>query len=203
MLDFSERGLSAAGVEVRLGRAAGPGAELDGFDGFDAVVPATGAVETSPLIDAGAAHVVVADDGFGWWPGCNVVEPAVPAGVPRVTFVTPGTAFAGAVPTESRVQLLRCLAGKCGLEIMPLCTATGLGPDGVGVAHLTSGRTTALDADRVVVVGERRPRTSPDCAAPLVLVVGDAVVPRRVAHAVAEGREAAVRITAAAWTAGQ
>lgn len=203
MLDFSERGLSAAGVEVRLGRAAGPGAELDGFDGFDAVVPATGAVETSPLIDAGAAHVVVADDGFGWWPGCNVVEPAVPAGVPRVTFVTPGTAFAGAVPTESRVQLLRCLAGKCDLEIMPLCTATGLGPDGVGVAHLTSGRTTALDADRVVVVGERRPRTSPDCAAPLVLVVGDAVVPRRVAHAVAEGREAAVRITAAAWTAGQ
>ncbi|MEE4591120.1 FAD-dependent oxidoreductase [Streptomyces sp. DSM 41524] len=211
LLGFYERGLSAASVDVRLGQTAEPGAELEGFD---AVVLATGAVETSPLLEAGAvassvalargvpslagaAHVVVADDGFGWWPGCDVAELAVAAGVPRITFVTPGTAFAGAIPPESRVQLLERLSGTCDLEILPLCTATGISPDGVTVAHRTSGRTTTVPADRAVVVGERRPRGALDCAAPLVLTVGDAVVPRRVAHAIAEGREAAVRIAAA------
>ncbi|WP_150112928.1 hypothetical protein [Streptomyces violaceusniger] len=80
---------------------------------------------------------------------------------------------------------------------MPLCTATGIGPEGVAVAHHTSGGMTTMPADQVVVVGERRPRTAPDCTNPLVLTVGDAVVPRRVAHAIAEGREAAVRIASA------
>ncbi|AGP59269.1 hypothetical protein M271_39430 [Streptomyces rapamycinicus NRRL 5491] len=175
------------------------------------MVLATGAVETSPLLEtgamassvalargvpslAGAAQVLVADDGFGWWPGCDVVELAVAAGVPRITFVTPGTAFAGAIPPESRVQLLERLSGTCELEILPLCTATGIGPEGVTVAHRISGGTTTVPADGVVVVGERRPRSALDCAAPLVLTVGDAVVPRLVAHAIAVGREAAVRI---------
>ncbi|MEU1799468.1 NAD(P)-binding protein [Streptomyces sp. NPDC019937] len=211
LLGFYERGLSASGVEVRLGQTVEPGAELEGFD---AVVLATGAAETSPLLEtgamassaalargvpslAGAAHVLVADDGFGWWPGCDVVELAVAAGVPRITFVTPGTAFAGAIPPESRVQLLERLSGTCELEILPLCTANGIGPEGVTVAHRISKGTTTVPADRVVVVGERRPHDALDCAAPLVLTVGDAVVPRRVAHAIAEGREAAVRIAAA------
>ncbi|WP_413099851.1 FAD-dependent oxidoreductase [Streptomyces sp. Inha503] len=220
LLGFYERGLYAAGVDVRLGRTVEPGAELEGRegrDGFDAVVLATGAEETSPLLPlretgamassaalargvpslAGAAHVLVADDGFGWWPGCDAVELAVAAGVPRITFVTPGTAFAGAIPPESRVQLLERLSGACELDILPLCTATGIGPEGVTVAHRASGGTTTVPADRVVVVGERRPRTALDCAVPLVLTIGDAVVPRRVAHAVAEGREAAVRIATA------
>ncbi|MGW7753002.1 oxidoreductase [Streptomyces violaceusniger] len=211
LLGFYERMLSAEGVDVRLRRTAEPGGELDAFD---AVVLATGAVETSPLIEAGAvvssaalargvpslagaAHVLVADDGFGWWPGCDVVELAVAAGVPRITFVTPGTAFAGAIPPESRVQLLQRLSGTCELDIMPLCTATGIGPEGVAVAHHTSGGMTTVPADQVVVVGERRPRAAPDRTNPLVLTVGDAVVPRRVAHAIAEGREAAVRIASA------
>ncbi|WP_262703154.1 MULTISPECIES: FAD-dependent oxidoreductase [Streptomyces] len=221
LLGFYERGLYAAGVDVRLGRTVEPGAELEGLEGreglegFDAVVLATGAEEISPLLEtgamassvalargvpslAGAAHVLVADDGFGWWPGCDVVELAVAAGVPRITFVTPGTAFAGAIPPESRVQLLERLSGACELDILPLCTATGIGPEGgVTVAHRASGGTTTVPADRVVVVGERRPRTALDCAVPLVLTIGDAVVPRRVAHAIAEGREAAVRIATA------
>ncbi|MBU3863442.1 hypothetical protein KN815_04890 [Streptomyces sp. 4503] len=69
--------------------------------------------------------------------------------------------------------------------------------EGVALAHHASGRITTVPADQVVVVGERRPRATPDYANPLVLTVGDAVVPRRVAHAIAEGREAAVRIAAA------
>jgi hypothetical protein len=60
-----------------------------------------------------------------------------------------------------------------------------------------SGRTSIVAADRVVVVRERRPRVAPDCAAPCVLAIGDAVVPRRVAHAIAEGRAAGAHIAAA------
>jgi hypothetical protein len=49
-------------------------------------------------------------------------------------------------------------------------------------------------------VGERRP-SAPATSAPgtaHVVTVGDAVVPRRVAHAVAEGRAAALALIAAA-----
>ena len=129
--------------------------------------------------------MVVVDDGFGWWPGVNAVELALEAGA-RVTFVTPGTAFAAGIPPESRVQLLKRLAGE--LEIVPLSAALRVAPDGVTVTHATSGRTDVIAADRVVVVGERRTRAAPACEAPLVLAIGDAIVPRRAAHAIAEGR---------------
>jgi 2,4-dienoyl-CoA reductase-like NADH-dependent reductase (Old Yellow Enzyme family) len=206
LLAFYERGLEAAGVDLRLGEPAA------GLDAFDAVVWAAGAEERSPLVGAtvsstvlaagpvalaGAEHVVLVDDGFGWWPGCNLVELALAAGVPRVTFVTPGTAFAGGIPPESRVQLLQRLAGAGELDIVPLCAPVAVGAAGLTVAHRGSGRTTLLRADRVVVVGERRPRAPEDCGAPLVLAIGDAVVPRRAAHAIAEGRAAAERIVAA------
>ncbi|WP_413100013.1 hypothetical protein [Streptomyces sp. Inha503] len=57
LLGFYERGLYAARVDVRLGQTAEPGAELEGLD---AVVLATGAVETSPLLDVGAMASSVA-----------------------------------------------------------------------------------------------------------------------------------------------
>jgi hypothetical protein len=111
-----------------------------------------------------------------------------------VTFLTPGTAFAGGVPPESRVQLLRRLSGE--LDVLPLCVALGVAPEGVTVRKQMSGRTDVIAADRVVVVGERRPRPAPACEAPLVLAIGDAIVPRRAAHAIAEGRATAARIVA-------
>jgi 2,4-dienoyl-CoA reductase (NADPH2) len=200
LLRFYEANLAA--VELRLGQ---PAAELDGFD---AVVLATGAEETSPLIDAGAIassaalaagpdglagakHVVVVDDGFGWWPGVSAVELALTAQA-QVTFVTPGAAFAGAIPAESRVQLLQRLAGV--LQVFPLTIATAIEPEGVTVIERPAGRERVIAADRVIVVGERRARSLPDVAAPAVVTIGDGVVPRRVAHAIAEGRAAGVRI---------
>jgi len=209
LLAFYEDGLRATGVDVRAGE---PARELYGFD---AVVLATGAEETSPLLAAGAiasstaiaqggpalagaSHVAVVDDGFGWWPGCNVVELALRAGVRRVTFLTPGTAFAGGIPAESRVQLLHRLAGAGRLDVVPLCVALDVTHQGVSVLHRASGASSVVEADRVVVVGERRPRGAPECGAPLVLAIGDAIGPRRAAHAIAEGREAAARIAAAA-----
>ena len=202
LLRFYEANL--AGVELRLGQ---PAADLDGFD---TVVLATGAEETSPLIDGGAIassaaiaagpaalaaaeHVVVVDDGFGWWPGVSAVELALSAGA-RVTFVTPGTAFAGAIPAESRVQLLQRLAGE--LQVFPLTITTAAGPDGVTVTERPQGRERTISGDRVIVVGERRPRPLPDVGAPVVVAIGDGIVPRRAAHAIAEGRAAGVRIAA-------
>ena len=203
LLAFYETNLAAAGVDVRLGR---PASDLDGFD---AVVLATGAEETSAwagatvssaVIAAGAAalagaeHVLVVDDGFAGWPGCNVVELALAAGASRVTFLTPGTAFAAGIPAESRVQLLERLSGAGPLDVVPLCAAVDAGGGAVTAIHRPSGEARTIVADHVVVVGERRPRELPGCGAPRVLAVGDAVVPRRVDHAIAEGRAAAVRI---------
>ena len=79
----------------------------------------------------GAAHVIVVDDGFGWWPAINVVELALAAGAGRVTLVTPGTAFAGGIPAESRVQLVQRLAGAGELQVVPLASATEITAAGV------------------------------------------------------------------------
>ena len=59
--------------------------------------------------------------------------------------------------------------------------------------NVMSGATGELAADLVVVVGERRARPWEQLvpAEPGVTVIGDAVVPRRVHHAIAEGRAAA------------
>jgi 2,4-dienoyl-CoA reductase (NADPH2) len=201
LLDFYAHGLAAAGVELRLGTPA------EGLDDYDAVVMATGAEEILQLRGAvsssaaiaaglaGARHVVVVDDGFGWWPGVNAVEIALEAGA-RVTFVTPGTAFAAGIPPESRVQLLGRLAGE--LDVVALSAVVDVTPQGVTVAQRTSGRTSVIAADRVVVVGERRRCDTAACEAPLVLAIGDAIVPRRAAHAIAEGRAAAAQIAAGA-----
>jgi 2,4-dienoyl-CoA reductase-like NADH-dependent reductase (Old Yellow Enzyme family) len=211
LLEFYEHGLAAQGVDVRIGEAAA------GLEAFDAVVWATGSEERAPFPGAsassaviaagppalaGAEHVVVVDDSFGWWPGCNVVELALGVGVPRVTLLTPGTAFAGVIPAESRVQLLQRLAGAGELHIVPLCAVEGVDAAGVTAVHRASGRSTTIAADRVVVVGERVARAPRACTAPLVLGIGDAVVPRRAAHAIAEGRAAAARIASAMSRAG-
>ena len=205
LLDFYARGLRREGVELRLGTSA------PALDGFDAVVLATGAEEIvpagahassaviarGPQAMSGAAHVIVVDDGFGWWPAINVVELALAAGAGRVTLVTPGTAFAAGIPAESRVQLVQRLAGAGDLQVVPLASATEITAGGVTLVESVSRRSRFLEGDRVVVAGERRPRPTPTCAAPLVLAIGDAIVPRRAAHAIAEGRAAAARAAVA------
>jgi hypothetical protein len=61
-----------------------------------------------------------------------------------------------------------------------------------------SGETERVDADAVIVVGERRPRdwSAFEAGARALMVVGDAVAPRRVAHAITEGRVAAGTVLA-------
>jgi 2,4-dienoyl-CoA reductase-like NADH-dependent reductase (Old Yellow Enzyme family) len=205
LLDFYARGLRREGVEMRLGT---PAPALEDFDavvlatGAEEIVPA-GALASSAVIASGpqamrdAAHVIIVDDGFGWWPAINVVELALAARAGRVTLITPGTAFAGGIPAESRVQLVQRLAGAGALEVIPLASATEITAAGVTLVDSVSRQSRLLDGDRVVVAGERRPCATPKCAAPMVLAIGDAIVPRRAAHAIAEGRAAASRIAAA------
>ena len=148
LLDFYAHGLAAAGVDLRLGHAGGRRSTSStrscwrsGRRGDVAAAragarrPSSDAIADGPRRWRAPAHVVVVDDGFGWWPGVNAVELALAARRARVTFVTPGTAFAGGIPPESRVQLLQRLAGE--LDILPLYAALDVAPEGVTVRART------------------------------------------------------------------
>jgi 2,4-dienoyl-CoA reductase (NADPH2) len=207
LLDYYRAGLRAAGVTLRVGVQA----TAQDLQGCDAVVVACGAEEVLPVAGdpgfastssealtagperlRGAAHLVVVDDGFGWWPSVSAVELGVAAGVQRITVVTPGVALAMGIPAESRTQLLPRLTG-IRLDIRPLTSLAGFGDRSVALQPAGGGAAERVEADAVIVVGERRPRDWGPLVADLpgAIVIGDAIVPRRVAHAIAEGRAAA------------
>ncbi|MBC2639931.1 MULTISPECIES: FAD-dependent oxidoreductase [unclassified Rhodococcus (in: high G+C Gram-positive bacteria)] len=205
LLDFYSANMP--GVAIRLGHTVSA-AELEDFD---EVVLAVGAVEmlppeaegTNTLLSSqalagggaalrGAGHVVVIDDGFGLWPAASAVEAALAAGAGRVTVLTPAAAFASGLPAEGRVQYLRRLSGAP-VDVRVLSSLVAVSDGLVEFENALSGERSRLDVDRIVVAGERRsidwsllaPRSA------RVHVIGDALVPRKVAHAVAEGRSAA------------
>jgi hypothetical protein len=205
LLDFYRTGLEAAGAELRLGREP----RREDLVGFDAIVIATGAEEVLTSVARGAktssaaiaagpealadvGHLVVADDGFGWWPSVSAIELGVTAGVERVTLVTPGTGLATGIPAESRTQLLPRLR-SIRFDLRPLTTVAAVADGAVELRDAPTGGVERLASDAVIVVGERRPRDwsalVPDGIP--VRVAGDAIVPRRAAHAIAEGRAAA------------
>jgi 2,4-dienoyl-CoA reductase (NADPH2) len=212
LLDYYHWGLEASNVELRLGRAP----TADDLKDADEIVLATGSAETLPalpgsaraltvsqLLDAGAPRLanverlVVVDDGFGWWPCVSAVELGIAAGVAAITVITPAGLFAAGIPPESRIQLMKRLQGA------PLRTESFLAPaavetDGLVATHRFTGDRQVVPADVVVFVGERR-AVRPDVPLPepvRVQAIGDAVVPRRVSHAIAEGRAAAETILA-------
>jgi 2,4-dienoyl-CoA reductase (NADPH2) len=210
ILDFYRWGVEASNVDVRLG-AEPTAADLAAADeivlatGSEEMLPelpgAERALTASQLIDAGAARLadiqrlVVVDDGFGWWPCVSAVELAVASGVGEIIVLTASGLFAAGIPAESRIQLLPRLEGAR-LRTQSFLTAAGVEPDGLAVTHRFAGDLELVPADLVVFVGERR-ALRPDVPLPQsarVQAIGDTVVPRRVAHAVAEGRAAAEAI---------
>ncbi len=215
LVDYYDQRLRRAGVERRLGRAVGVG----DLDGFDAAINATGAEELAPPAAAdaltvsalltvgadrlrGADRVVIVDDGFSWWPHVNALELAVEAGVREVVLATPGTAFAGAIPAEARVQLLKRLVGRIDLRMRALHQLVSVAGGTVELRSVTADVVERVDADAVVVVGERRSRPWDVGFAGGLVAVGDAVHPRRVAHAIAEGGEAGRRLLSGDRAAG-
>ncbi len=203
LLDFYAAALEHAdGVELRLGTPV----RADDLAGFDEVVIAIGSTELLPdLPGIGRAlpsssaigrrlsgrSLLVVDDGFGWWPCASAVEEGVRAGFESITVATPGAAFGSSLPPEGRVQLLERLRGAP-LEVRPFTALAGLGEDSAALRSTMSGGEERVPADTVIVVGERVARdwSALVPGAGTVRVIGDALVPRKASHAIAEGRAA-------------
>jgi 2,4-dienoyl-CoA reductase (NADPH2) len=204
LLDFYAQALD--GVELRLGTPVGS----RDLAGFDEVVLAVGSTEQLPslpgierALPSSAAigrrlngrNLLVVDDGFGWWPCASAVEAGVRAGFESITVATPAAAFGGALPPEARVQLLARLRGAP-LQVRPFTALDSLDEKSAVVRNTMSGAAEPVAADTVVVVGERVARDW-RALVPVtggVRVIGDALVPRKASHAIAEGREAAESI---------
>jgi 2,4-dienoyl-CoA reductase-like NADH-dependent reductase (Old Yellow Enzyme family) len=211
LLDFYQGAIDRAdNIEARFQTAAGP----DLLAGLDHVVVAVGSEEVLPDLPgvdraisssqfiangspaAPGSALVILDDGFGWWPCASAVETGIAAGWERITVLTPADAFGARLPPEGHVQLLARLRGAP-LQVRPLTTVESIAATSVRARNVMSGATDELAADLLVVVGERRPRAWAPLvpAGSTVHVIGDAVVPRRVHHAIAEGRAAARRVS--------
>lgn len=211
LLDYYEAAIDGAdNIEVRFQTAAGP----DLLAAFDHVVVAIGSEEMLPDLPgvdramsssqfiangspaAPGSALVILDDGFGWWPCASAVETGIAAGWERITVLTPADSFGARLPPEGHVQLLARLRGAP-LQVRPLTTVESIAATSLRTCNLMSGATDELPADLVVVVGERRAQAWKPLvpAGPAVHVIGDAVVPRRVHHAIAEGRAAARRVS--------
>ena len=206
--------LADLGVRVRLG-ASVTSAELAEYA---QLVLATGAEETDVPVPGElrtltstdfldqyadivprAPRVAVLDDGFGWWQGIGAVESALAAGAREVTVITPGTGFATGLSPENRTQLMNRLTGAP-LRIAAMNTVTATTAGELRLLNVMDGHETRLAADILVTVGERRPRRPDFTAADgqTVRAIGDCVVPRRIAHALAEGRAAAEAVASGA-----
>jgi 2,4-dienoyl-CoA reductase (NADPH2) len=214
LLDFYESALDGAPeLAVRLGTGASRAA-LDGFGdvviacggeeimppvpGIERAVSASDAIRVGGAAVARGSQLLIVDDGFGSWPCASAVELGVRAGAARITVATPGAAFGAGLPAEGRTQLLARLRGAP-VEVRPLTGLATLTDGTAELRNLLSDQTATIAADTVIVVGERRSRDwrrlVPDNAT--VRVIGDALVPRRVAHAISEGRAAAAAISLA------
>jgi 2,4-dienoyl-CoA reductase (NADPH2) len=200
LLDYYAHALD--GVDHRLGSPA----RADDLAGFDEVVLAIGSTEQLPelpgierALPSSAAigerlsgrSLLVVDDGFGWWPCASAVELGIRAGFDTIMVATPAAAFGGSLPPEGRVQLLARLRGAP-LEVRPFTTLDSLGDISATLRNTMSGAAERVPADTVIVVGERVARDwralVPDAGT--VRVIGDALVPRKASHAIAEGRAA-------------
>lgn len=207
IVHYLEAEVRRLGVELRLGRRAGA-ADLAGFD---EVVVATGGRPVQPEI-AGADQravltvwdvlqadqapaaagqtAVVVDDGTGFWHAFSAAERLLAAGA-AVTYVTPAPGVASAIPGESAGDLLRRTGAK-GIRFLVLHQVAGLTPDGIRLRAVFTGEEVELPAGVVVVHAGAQPENAlaRELAARSVAnvhVIGDALTPRRISHAIFEG----------------
>ncbi|MDN3482720.1 NAD(P)-binding protein [Arthrobacter sp. APC 3897] len=214
LLEFYESSLLRGRVNVKLGVRA----DSASLEGFTDVVLALGArEEVGPVPEGGTVctssqwlhgkhgsgrigNIVIVDDGFGWWTLVSSIEAAIARGAERISVVTPAAGFAGGIPAESRMQFQARLQGVP-LHIIPFTELEGAPAGAAVVRHIYSGESTRLNANIVVTVGLRVPQTLAVAGRDSsVRIVGDAVIPRRVSHAVSEGRRAGLDVLAAAKT---
>ncbi len=159
----------------------------------DGSVPVVSGFETLPPSLVGK-HVVLLDEDGYWW-GAQAAEEAIRRGG-RLTFVTRFFEPFRELPTVSRIAALRRLDGH-GATVLALHQVTGVSSRAAIVQHYASGRETRIE-DIDVIVGIGPQVTNDGCVAELrragisdIRVVGDAVTPRRLRHAINEAHAVA------------
>ncbi|MBX3030253.1 MAG: FAD-dependent oxidoreductase [Chloroflexi bacterium] len=195
-----------AGVELRLGERASIDALVAARP--DVVVVATGARPVLPDVESDGTVarasglgdvppdltdrtvVVVDEDGHYW--AAQVAEEVARRGG-RVTLVTRFFEPFRELPIVSRIAALRTL-DDAGATMLPMHAITALSSGGVDLRHYDSHRPGRLEPVHLVVwVGPQMPED--DLVAALAdrlpeverHVIGDAVAPRRIRHAMREG----------------
>lgn len=222
LVDWQVEQVRSAGVEIRLSTEAD--LQLVRELAPDVVVLATGAtsrtdvslarprhrttgLDTAVVVDATAAmgwtdpveHVVVVDD-MGTQSATSVAELFADRGSHVVVVTRHAEVGSTLGPTlEQRPTQLRLAA--LGVRVLPFSYLESATPTHVTVAGLTTSTTVRERADLVVVDGVRVPNSAladelgrGDLAAIPVVVVGDALRPRDLAAAMADGELAALRI---------
>jgi 2,4-dienoyl-CoA reductase-like NADH-dependent reductase (Old Yellow Enzyme family) len=175
------------------------------------VVVATGATPVAPEIpgdgsipvaagfesiapDLSGKHVMVLDEDGYWW-GAQAAEEVIKRGA-KLTLVTRFFEPFRELPTVSRIAALRQLDGS-GASVLPLHQLLRVASRTAIVQHYASSREVPIEnVDLIVSIGPQVPNDA--CVADLrqagisdIRVVGDAVTPRRLRHAINEAHAVA------------
>jgi hypothetical protein len=133
------------------------------------------------------------EDGY-WW-GAQAAEEVAARGA-RLTFVTRFFEPFRELPTVSRIAALRRLDGY-GAAVLALHQLKRVASGSAIVEHYASGRELRIDhVDLIISIGPQAPNDG--CVAELrragisdVRIIGDAVTPRRLRHAINEAHAVA------------
>jgi 2,4-dienoyl-CoA reductase (NADPH2) len=205
---YLEADLARLGVEVRRGTEAT--AESVRAEEPDLVIVATGSVAEPATAGASDSvqvlsiwelldgqrrdlgrSVLLVDDGTGFWPGAGAADFLVGQRV-ELTFATPAAAIGSALPLES-IHLLHRRLRSAGTAYRPFTRLAGIDGDVIRLQDTMSDQESELRADTVVLVTGQRAVNG--LVAELgghelnVAVIGDAVSPRRITHAVLDANK--------------
>lgn len=213
IVDHLSRELRRLKVDVNLGAAislddladiAGEASNVivaTGSVPVDAPTEFPGAISVEALLRNGTVghtgdSAVVYDEHEGFWPAFSAAEKLAAIGM-RTTLVTPAPGIGARIPHESLGPLLRRL-DAAGVAVLPghLLEPEG---DGVRAVAVVGGAPRHLPADVLVWNAGRRVqddlyrlgRRRTDLP---MHVVGDAVSPRRIGHAILEGYRAGAAV---------
>jgi 2,4-dienoyl-CoA reductase-like NADH-dependent reductase (Old Yellow Enzyme family) len=154
----------------------------------DGSIPVVTGFESLPSSLAGK-HVVLLDEDGYWW-GAQAAEEVTSRGG-KLTFVTRFFEPFRELPTVSRIAALRRLDGQ-GATILALHELTRVSSRTAIVQHYAGGREIRVEnVDLIISIGPQVPNDG--CVAELrhagisdIRVVGDALSPRRLRHAINE-----------------
>ena len=214
VVDYLSRELKRLRVDVNLGAEIQLEEIVEVAGEAESIIVATGSAPIlAPSDFAGALTVesvldgsthfapgstaVVFDEREGFWPAFNAAEKLALAGA-RVSLVTPAVGIGARIPHESLGPLLRRLDAG-GVDLYPGHLVERIDDGHVRLVATVGGRSTELAADLVVWNAGRRSvddlyRVGRHRVDSAMYVIGDAVSPRRIGHAILEGYRAGAAV---------